>query len=238
MNTNIELAQRTAKEYWQKSENTFVAKTEYYNLVENIIDRDVIPIIKNCKNMLDVGCGSGRFTLQFANVMNEIIACDLSETLIDLAKKASKKHNINNVKFNVVDIVSQSEINENFEVLSCMGVLSTIISDLDVDNVLDRLVSYIQPGGYLILRDTLSTKKSQRLLERIPPAVYRSRFNYGSRLAKRGLVPVYCARVWFWENNNRENILTVMQKPKFPFKNVKFRLRPQSIFASAKKYHF
>ena len=66
-------------------------KTEYYNLVENIIDRDVIPIIKNCKNMLDVGCGSGRFTLQFANVMNEIIACDLSETLIDLAKKASKE---------------------------------------------------------------------------------------------------------------------------------------------------
>ena len=75
-----------------------------------------------------------------------------------------------------------------------MGVLSTIISDLDVDNVLDRLVSYIQPGGYLILRDTLSTKKSQRLLERIPPAVYRSRFNYGSRLAKRGLVPAGCLK--------------------------------------------
>mgnify|MGYP001170454413 CR=1 FL=1 len=238
MKSDTEIAQQNAKEYWQKSETTFLVRNEYYERVEKIINSDVLDVVEDCKSMLDVGCGNGRFTLLFANVIDQIWACDLSKSLISSAKKSSDKQNISNVQFRVADIISQPEFNEKFEVLSCMGVLSTIVADADVDKVLDKLVSLIKPGGYLILRDTLSTKKTQSFLVKIPPAIYRSRRRYGSKLSKRGLVPVYCARVWFWEKNNRENFITVMRKPLSPFSNIKYRIWPQSIFNLAKKHHY
>ena len=238
MKSNIEIAQRKAKEFWQKSETTFLVRNEYYERVEKIISSDVGDIVEDCKSMRDVGCGNGRFTLLFAKVIDQIRAYDLSKSLISSAKKSSDKQNISNIRFSVADIISQPKLNKNFEVLSCMGVLSTIVADSDVDKVLDKLVTLIKPGGYIILRDTLSTKKTQSFLEKTPPAIYRSRRRYGSKLSKRGLVPVYCARVWFWEKNNRENFLTVMRKPLSPFSNIKYRIWPQSIFNLAKKHHY
>ncbi|PTD94651.1 SAM-dependent methyltransferase [archaeon SCG-AAA382B04] len=55
------------------------------------------------KKVLEVAAGTGRFTLMAAKQGAKITACDISEPMLDIARKKAKKEDLDNIDFLKVD---------------------------------------------------------------------------------------------------------------------------------------
>tara|TARA_B100001029_G_C15045693_1_gene446939 strand:+ start:75 stop:1127 length:1053 start_codon:yes stop_codon:yes gene_type:complete len=76
------------------------------------------------KNILDMGCGSGRFTLAFSYLNPEkVIGVDLGEEGLKIAKSIAKKKKIKNVKFIKSSVLNLPFRKNTFDFVFCKGVL-------------------------------------------------------------------------------------------------------------------
>jgi SAM-dependent methyltransferase len=144
-----------SKLYWRRSKNSFLASESFYAKQEVILKN----IINNGNNsfrgsLLDLGCGSGRFTLLFAPKFSRVIGVDISKHLIDQARKDSARLNLEYIKFIVSDI-EKVKFNEKFDVILCLGVLSTIIDDQKAQRLISRYKKWLRSGGLLLTRESL-----------------------------------------------------------------------------------
>ena len=79
--------------------------------------------LKN-KKVLDMGCGSGRFTLALASLgAKKVIGVDLGTDGIEVAKKTAKQNRIKNVDFVRGSVLDLPFKNEEFDFIFCKGVL-------------------------------------------------------------------------------------------------------------------
>lgn len=78
-------------------------------------------------NVLDVGCGTGSFSLSFgyANPNSKIIAFNISKSSIEYAKKQAKSLKIKNIKFVEADIFNLPDqiTSIKYNLIWCRGVL-------------------------------------------------------------------------------------------------------------------
>ncbi len=60
--------------------------------------KTILDLIKNPKQkrVLDVGCGSGRYSLRIAKIVKKVIGIDISRKSIEYANKTAKAYNIGN----------------------------------------------------------------------------------------------------------------------------------------------
>ncbi len=76
------------------------------------------------KKVLDMGCGSGRFSIALAKLgVAEVTAVDLGKHGISIGKRMCTKLKINNVNFVVNDVLDLPFENESFDFVWCKGVL-------------------------------------------------------------------------------------------------------------------
>lgn len=148
--------QRTAHAYWQACGDTFIASPDYYAKVEAVLRDSVLPLIPAGSSVLDAGCGSGRYTCLLAGRAATVEAFDLSPTLIAKAAREAREADIHHVRFQVGDIARVERRRGRFDVVSCMGVLSTIVDEPLFLRVARGLCAKVRPGGLLLLRDSLS----------------------------------------------------------------------------------
>lgn len=64
------------------------------------------------KNILDLGCGTGRNSNYLAELGNNVIGIEISKNALEIAKKRAKKLNIN-VDYRLGDIGERYDINDN-----------------------------------------------------------------------------------------------------------------------------
>jgi Methylase involved in ubiquinone/menaquinone biosynthesis len=50
-------------------------------------------------NVLDIGCGPGRFAIEFAKQSTNVIGLDISDKMLDYAQKNAAATNLTNVSF-------------------------------------------------------------------------------------------------------------------------------------------
>lgn len=226
-------ATKRAKQYWYDSENTFLASTDYYDRVAHVLASEISPWINGLERAMDVGCGNGRFTFELAKQVKQIHASDLSPNLIAAAKAEASSMNADNITFGVMDLLSNFAESKKFDLVSCMGVLSTIVPDASMEDILTELVQRLDNKGYLLLRESLSETETQYMYDATPPAVYRSKLAYANKLAKHGMKPVCAVRMKSWPKTKRVNYLMLFRKSRFPFENISFRLLPGRLFQQA-----
>lgn len=53
--------------------------------------------------VLDIGCGPGRYSIEFAKKTEGVVGTDISEKMISFAKENAKKEQVSNVYFKVLD---------------------------------------------------------------------------------------------------------------------------------------
>lgn len=70
----------------------------------------------NFKNVLDLGCGTGRIDGMIASTKRSVTAVDLSSQMIEVAKKTIKNKNC---KFEVADMTTYNT-NERFDLVLCI----------------------------------------------------------------------------------------------------------------------
>ena len=109
---------------WDNLDNNYLIN-ESKQVLENIFEKNNISIdeIKG-KNVLDMGCGSGRFTIGFAQLgAKEVTGVDLGVTGIEIGRKATKELGLENIKFVKNNILSLPFEDESFDFVFSKGVL-------------------------------------------------------------------------------------------------------------------
>jgi 2-polyprenyl-3-methyl-5-hydroxy-6-metoxy-1,4-benzoquinol methylase len=180
-------AHQVAQEHWRQCTNTFITNAEYYTKCENAIRHEVIPRLGHLGRLLDAGCGNGRFTLLFAQTSDDIDAHDLSPALIADAQRAASDAGLTCVRFYVDDVIHARTPDEAYDVVSCMGVLSTIVDDWAFQTVTRKLSGALKTKGLLLLRESVSLLPEGQIIESETYATrYRNEKEYCAHFSELG----------------------------------------------------
>ncbi|MEP6912770.1 MAG: class I SAM-dependent methyltransferase [bacterium] len=101
----------------------------------------------NCRNALEIGCGTGAFARQLAQRSQHVLALDLSPEMIRLARERSAK--FPNIEFQVADVLNQTLPVESFD---CIASISTL-HHLPLSEMFLKMKAALKPGGVLLVMD-------------------------------------------------------------------------------------
>ncbi|MDX1432635.1 MAG: tetratricopeptide repeat protein [Gammaproteobacteria bacterium] len=125
--------------------------------------------------VLVVGCGTGRhpisIALRYANA--EVLATDISRRSLAYGLRMARRLGVDNVTFVQNDLLELSELDDEFEVIECVGVLHHTAS---IEASLGRLLEKLHPDG--VLKLGLYSSRARE------PVAYARR-----RIAELGLQP-------------------------------------------------
>ena len=149
------------------------------------------------RDVLDVGCGPGEFTLQMARKARSVVGIDVSHVALGLAKRNLAKAGARNVLFRYGDIRRLPFPNETFDlVYSRRGPAS-----VDKHN-LSEVVRVLRPKG-ILMEITIGERDKQNLAEI---------FGRGQMLGFRGQVSTvkmkWLREVGFKEAQSRDYVGT------------------------------
>lgn len=110
------------------------------------------------KNVLDVGCGNGRWTYGLAELGANLTAVDINQIAIDETKKAIDSFNIKKEFYiSPLENLSQNLPSKKYDLVFCWGVLHHCKS---FNKALNEIVKFVSPKGILYLylygRESLS----------------------------------------------------------------------------------
>jgi len=178
---------RKASEYWKAASSTYLAPTLYYDRQEYAL-LELLNGIGPIRRAADIGCGDGRFTELISRNAGQVAAVDISADLVRQARERFKVSNQNNTEFYVEDLQSWMPAGK-FELVSCMGVTSSLCEDSEFIRLLDRIAAITRLSGWLIMKDSLSLVEAKQVsLEDGYTARYRNVDDYLRAIARRGFV--------------------------------------------------
>jgi ubiquinone/menaquinone biosynthesis C-methylase UbiE len=113
---------------------------------------------KKYKNILDLGCGTGKHSLFLANEGFQVYATDLSQTGIGIAREKAESLGIGNIRFERHDMTEIPFGDSFFDAVICVW---TIYHNrlAGIERTLDEIFRVLSPGGTFIT-DFLSLSDS------------------------------------------------------------------------------
>ena len=136
-------------------ENLWEHHFKFYDLFQN--NRDAynsmknfhLGQLKNCKNILDTGCGSGNLTLELLKRDHSVTAVDFNEFALEILKK--KCVGYNNLKIMQMDVQELNFEKESFDGVSSMIVVPFVKNNkkyfFKVYNVLKKVEGFLFLSG-------------------------------------------------------------------------------------------
>lgn len=114
--------------------------------LDHLIVRKFIQHFKN-KNIIEIGCGTGKNTVLLSEVAVQVLAIDFSEGMIEKAR--IKMRDKKNVKFKFADITEKWPCEENhYDVVMCSLVLEHIENLVFIFSEANRVL--IESGEFFI----------------------------------------------------------------------------------------
>ncbi|MCO4294041.1 class I SAM-dependent methyltransferase [Solitalea sp. MAHUQ-68] len=101
------------------------------------------------KAILEIACGTGYWTETIAETACSIVATDINQTVIDIAK--TKTYTQNNVQFKTADFYSLKSENQ-YEALFGGFIWSHILTQ-ELDKFISRISRNVAKGGKIVLMD-------------------------------------------------------------------------------------
>ncbi len=100
------------------------------------------------QRVLEVGCGIGTDTVNFARAGAQVTAVDLSERSLDLARQRAAVYGLTNITFVHANVEELSEVlrGERYDLVYSFGVIH---HTPDPEAALRELVALLRPGGTL-----------------------------------------------------------------------------------------
>jgi SAM-dependent methyltransferase len=110
-----------------------------------------LPITKNGEKVIDVGCGSGAFSIGAARRGYETLGVDWNEQGRTVAEERAKICKTQSAKFEVLDVRNldtRGDLVGKFDIAICLENIEHIIDDR---KLFQDISSCLEPGGYLLL---------------------------------------------------------------------------------------
>lgn len=98
--------------------------------------------LKQGDHVIDVGCGIGEFTCWLAEQVGpkgRVVAIDISEEQVDIAKQAAKNKSLNNIEFHVMSIYDLAQLNQAFDVVYSRYVVDHVAEQLRAIQVMSAV---------------------------------------------------------------------------------------------------
>jgi ubiquinone/menaquinone biosynthesis C-methylase UbiE len=156
----------------------------------------------DCREALEVGCGTGAFSRLLAKRSERVLALDLSPNMVGAARERSAR--FPNIDFRVADVLTLELPAERFD---CVATIATL-HHLPVGEVLPKLKRALKPGGVLLVLDLF---QPDGMLDAAASALAVP-LSFGLRLARRGRLrpPREVRRAWE-EHGRHDTYLTLAQ---------------------------
>ena len=115
-------------------------------------------ITPNAKNLLDIGCGAGNYSLNMLTKIADLncTLVDLSEPMLDKAKERVSAKTNNKVEIIQGDIREVGLKENSFDIILTGAVLHHLRDDSDWETTFDKLYSVLKPGGCLMISDLIT----------------------------------------------------------------------------------
>ena len=108
------------------------------------------------KSVLDAGCGTGIFSIIFANNgAGDVVGIDISEGSLNTGRKLKNMFHLDHVQFQKEDMLNLPFPNEGFDIVWAWG---TVHHTTDPYQAIDELIRVLKKGGSLILAVYTRTK--------------------------------------------------------------------------------
>jgi ubiquinone/menaquinone biosynthesis C-methylase UbiE len=104
-------------------------------------------IPERCRNILEIGCGTGEFSRLLASRAERVLALDLSPQMIRLARESSKLYP--NIDFVEGDVMTSQLPDNQFD---CIASLTTF-HHLPMTDILKKTKRALKPGGVFVCLD-------------------------------------------------------------------------------------
>jgi 2-polyprenyl-3-methyl-5-hydroxy-6-metoxy-1,4-benzoquinol methylase len=139
--------------------------------------------LKGDAQVLDVGCGPGKWVNLFAQRGFATTGIDSSPWMIRLAKKRVRKSLRHLVRFRVMNVASLDMPSNVYDMVNCVTVLQHIFSNEDWRNAVHEMVRVTKPMGHVLIFEAVPSfifKKNTRHLR------FRTMKEYVSEFEKAG----------------------------------------------------
>ncbi|MEO8533090.1 MAG: class I SAM-dependent methyltransferase [Flavobacterium sp.] len=115
-------------------------------------------IVPNAKNVLDIGCGAGNYTLMLLSKLPNLNATlvDLSQPMLDKAFERVSKEINGKVEILQGDIREVALPENHFDIILAGAVLHHLRDDEDWETTLGKLFRLLKPGGCLMISDLIT----------------------------------------------------------------------------------
>lgn len=104
-------------------------------------------IPQRCRQILEIGCGTGEFSRLLAPRAEKVLAIDLSPQMIRLAQDRSRLYP--NIDFVEADVMAYQFADDQFD---CIATLTTL-HHLPTELVLKKIKAALKPGGVFVCLD-------------------------------------------------------------------------------------
>lgn len=99
---------------------------------------------------LDLGCGTGKMTLELASRGKDMTGIDYSPEMLDIAREQAEKQGIDSVLWLCQDM-REFELYGTVDVaISCLDSINHLITPADLDKCLKLVHNYLAPNGLFI----------------------------------------------------------------------------------------
>jgi SAM-dependent methyltransferase len=200
-----------SQKFWRGATYTFFASQDYYDRQENFVRSVLSAMAEAPARVLDIGCGSGRYSFVFAETSRSVVGYDISEQLIEQANAEKARRDMRNIEFAWQDIAKDYPEGE-FDLTSCMGVLAAVVSQRSFDALTANLAKSTRAGGYLLTKDSLNTNGETIHFDRQYVAIYRNQDEYEQRFRALGFSLVERATLMQNEAAGLFNYIYLWQK--------------------------
>ena len=137
-------------QYWEDRAQRFTENQRFITGedTENCIDNWLSDKFKGNEHVLDLGCGTGRYTGIIASMVGSVVAADRSSSMLEQANKVAE--NSENVTVQMEDCCITSFSDESFDCVF-LGNLLHIVAE--PEKVMLEVSRIIRPGGSVITVD-------------------------------------------------------------------------------------
>jgi 2-polyprenyl-3-methyl-5-hydroxy-6-metoxy-1,4-benzoquinol methylase len=185
-------------DFWSKAyslykDGGYITNDEYISTIRfdyetKQLEKIIHENIKNRSSALDIGCGEGRYTKEFAKLFDSVIGLDLSKERVE---RNNRENKISNVKF----------INENFLTISKEKLgkfdfvfasdVFTYTPDREIENIFEKLLELVEDDGFLIMRESTLVHGSKAWKSKNYVAYYRNVKFYKNDIFKDSFISSY-----------------------------------------------
>jgi len=141
---------------------TAEAKREFFETGERYVSR-VMALAERLTagaidRALEFGCGPGRVAIALARRCREVVAADVSDPVLHIARKFASENHAQSVRFVSVDELRGRD--EVFDLVNCSLLLQRLDRDAGLAMLRD-LLRRVKPGGVLALEFPFASRTSQ-----------------------------------------------------------------------------